>query len=158
VTDEDFCAPAGGHKQPWLNLALYGDRDIPTAYFDAAVAIAETIHNDPHWRDWWSQAEQRELVIVVNYAAKSLRSSITARRGQTWASFRMDEARFRGRGAGALAHLAHTDMEMTFTQVSAALDIPLPPEVPRPADATPPTAESVAARERLAELRRHHRP
>ncbi|MDW4908989.1 DUF4240 domain-containing protein [Streptomyces sp. ADMS] len=144
-------------RGPWLDIALYGDRDIPTAYFDAAIAIAETIDKDPHWRDWWSQAEPRELTIAVNYAATSGRSSIATRRGQTWATFRMEESRFRGRGAGALAHLACTDMETIFVQVSAALNMPIPGEIPRPANATPPTPESVASRERLAELRKRHR-
>ena len=147
--------------QPWLNVVLYrngdGDGNIPAAYFDAMIAMADTIHNDPRWRAWWSGAEQRELTISVNYSAKSGRGSVTARGGRTWASFRMEESRFRGRGAGALAHLAHTDLATVFARVSTALDMPVPGDIPRPADATAPTPENVASRERLADLRKRHR-
>ncbi|MEW2119079.1 hypothetical protein AB0945_28585 [Streptomyces sp. NPDC005474] len=119
--------------------------------------MGDAIHNDPRWRAWWSGAEQRELTISVNYSAKCGRGSVSARGGRTWASFRMEESRFRGRGAGALAHLAHTDMETVFSRVSTALDMPVPGDIPLPADATPPTPENVASRERLADLRKRHR-
>ncbi|WP_422125797.1 class I SAM-dependent methyltransferase [Streptomyces graminilatus] len=142
----------------WLSMALYGDNGIPTAYFDAMSGMVEAIHSDPRWCDWWAQAVQPALVIDINCTARSGRSRVNDRKGQTWASFRLDESRFRGWGAGGLAQLACTDMEIVFTRVSAALDLPLPAEVPRPANAVPPTAERVAARERLAELRRRHRP
>ena len=141
----------------WLNVALHGTDDIPAPYFDAACALAESINADPHWRTWWSGTDQRDLTIDIEYGALPERSTVTVRKGQAWASFRMQASRFKGRTPGTLAYLAYTDMETVFARVSAELTTGAPPAVRQPANATPPTSESNAARKRLAELRSRHR-
>lgn len=142
----------------WPNLALWcEDGHIPSAYFDAAGAIAESIHADPDWRTWWSSAGGGELLIEFEFGDRHERTRISVRRGQVWASFRLEASRFKGRPPGVLAYLACTDMETAFTQVSAELAMVPPPALPLPSHATPPTPKSEAARERLAELRRRHR-
>ncbi|MFP1628973.1 DUF4240 domain-containing protein [Streptomyces sp. 5K101] len=145
---------------PWLSLALHGDNDIPVAYFDAAGTVVELMRSDSQWRTWWSRAEQSDLAIEIEYGSRTERNSVTTRKGRAWASFRRNEARFRGLNKGALAYLAATDLEEVFTLVSTSLSLPTPPQVPRPAQATPPTRRTEAARARLEELRqrRHKRP
>ncbi|WP_351231387.1 DUF4240 domain-containing protein [Streptomyces sp. NPDC002133] len=143
---------------PWLSLALHGDSDIPVAYFDAAGTVVEMIHDDPQWRTWWSsRAEQRDLAIEIEYTAQAERSSVTARSGVAWASFRRNDSRFRGLNKGRLANLAAADLEAVLALVSSSLSLPTPPQVPRPAQATPPTRREDAARARLEELRQRHR-
>ncbi|MFF7603348.1 hypothetical protein [Streptomyces mirabilis] len=142
----------------WLNLALWcGDGHIPASYFDAACAVAESIHADPDRRTWWSSAEGGDLTIEVEFGDRYGRTNISVRRGQIWASFRLEASRFKGRTPGVLTYLACTDMETARTQVSAELAMVTPPALPLPSNATPPTLKSEAARERLAELRRRHR-
>lgn len=141
----------------WLSLALYGDNDIPAAYFAAACAAVETVHGDPMWRAWWSHAEQHDLVIEIEYTSRAERSRVTARKGRARVSFRRNGSRFRGLNKGGLAHLAATDLEAVLTLVSTSLSLPTPPRVPRPAHATPPTGREEAARARLEELRQRHR-
>ncbi|MEU6012345.1 hypothetical protein [Streptomyces sp. NPDC047453] len=64
----------------WLNLALHGDGDIPAPYFDAAVAVAESINADPDWRTWWSSAERGELTIEIEFGDWYGRTSVAVRR------------------------------------------------------------------------------
>ncbi|WP_078503905.1 DUF4240 domain-containing protein [Streptomyces viridochromogenes] len=142
---------------PWLNLALHGENDIPAAYFDAAGAVVDMVHDDPQWRTWWSRAEQRGLDIEIEYISQAERSRVTTRKGRAWASFRRNGSRFRGLNEGGLAYLAATDLEAIFTLVATSLSLPTPPHVPRPAHATPPTRRDDAARARLEELRQRHR-
>ncbi|WP_079085101.1 DUF4240 domain-containing protein [Streptomyces dysideae] len=142
---------------PWLTLALHGDRDIPAAYFDAVGAVIGMVQGDPQWRTWWSRAEQRDLAIEIECTSQAERSSVTARSGRAWASFRRNDSRFRGLNKGGLAYLAATDLEAILTLVSTSLSLPTPPQVPRPAHATPPTRRDDAARSRLEELRQRHR-
>lgn len=78
------------------------------------------------------------------------------RKGRAWASFRRNGSRFRGLNKGGLAYLAATDLEAILTLVSTSLSLPTPPQVPRPAHATPPTNRNDAARTRLEELRQRH--
>ncbi|WP_189787970.1 hypothetical protein [Streptomyces capitiformicae] len=141
----------------WLSLALYGDNDIPAAYFDAACAVVETAHDDSMWRVWWSHAEQHDLVIEIAYTLRAERSRVTARQGRAWVSFRRNGSRFRRLNKGGLAHLAATDLEAVLTLVSTSLNLPTPPRVPRAAHATSPTEREEAARARLEVLRQRHR-
>ncbi|MGQ4479346.1 hypothetical protein [Streptomyces sp. SAS_276] len=141
----------------WLNVALHGADDIPAPYFDAACALAESINADPHWRTWWSGTDQRDLTIDIEYGTLPERSTVAVRKGQAWASFRMEASRFKGRTSSALAYLAYTDMGTFFAQVATELATGALPSVRRPANATPPTPQSNAARKRLAELRSRHR-
>ncbi|MFF3244245.1 hypothetical protein ACFYWY_11030 [Streptomyces sp. NPDC002870] len=142
---------------PWLSLALHGDTDIPAAYFDAAVTVVEMVQGAPQWRTWWSRAEQRDLDIEIEYTSQAERSCVTTRKGRAWASFRKNGSRFRGLNKGGLAYLAATDLEAILTLVSTSLSLPTPPQVPRPAHATPPTRRDDVARARLEELRQRHR-
>ncbi|MEV6653736.1 hypothetical protein [Streptomyces sp. NPDC051219] len=141
----------------WLSVALHGDNDIPAAYFDAAGTVVDMVHDDPQWRAWWSRAEQRHLDIEIEYTSQAERSRVTTRKGRAWASFRRNGSRFRGLNKGGLAHLAATDLEAILTLVSTSLSLPTPPQVPRPAHATPPTKRDDAARARLEKLRQRHR-
>ncbi|MDX3569297.1 DUF4240 domain-containing protein [Streptomyces sp. ID05-47C] len=142
---------------PWLSLAPHSENDIPTAYFETVGIVVEMIHTDPQWRTWWSRAEQRELSIEIEYTSQPERNNVTLRRGQAWASFRRNNSRFRGLNKNSLAALAVTDIEEILTLVSKSLGLPTPPQVPRPAHATPPTRKHEAARARLEELRQRHR-
>lgn len=142
---------------PWLSLAMHSDNDIPAAYFETVDTVVEMFHADPQWRTWWSRAEQRDLSIEIEYTAQTERSNVTLRRGQAWASFRRNDSRFRGLNKSGLAALAVTDIEKILTLVSTSLSLPTPPQVPRPAHATPPTRKHDAARARLEELRQRHR-
>jgi hypothetical protein len=142
---------------PWLSLALHGENEIPAAYFDAAGAVVDMVHDDPQWRTWWSRAEQRGLDIEIEYTSQAERSRVTTRKGRAWASFRRNGSRFRGLNKGGLAYLAATDLEAILTLVATSLRLPTPPQVPRPVHATPPTRRDDAARVRLEELRQRHR-
>lgn len=164
MTEGEFCmddpeepTAIATRDAPWLSLALHGDNDIPPAYFDAAGAVVDMVHNDPQWRTWWSHAEQRDLDIEIEYSSQSERSRVTTRKGRAWASFRRNGSRFRGLNKGGLAYLAATDLEAILTLISTSLSLPTPPPVPRPAHATPPTRRGDAARARLEELRQRHR-
>ncbi|MET9039434.1 DUF4240 domain-containing protein [Streptomyces mirabilis] len=150
---EKATAVATGYA-PWLSLALHAENDIPAAYFDAAGAVVDVIHHDPQWRTWWSRAEQRDLDIEIEYTSQAEYSRVTTRKRRAWASFRRSGSRFRGLNKGGLAYLAATDLEAIFTLVSTSLSLPTPPQVPRPAHATPPTRQGDATRARLEELRR----
>ncbi|MFE5853510.1 DUF4240 domain-containing protein [Streptomyces sp. NPDC056500] len=141
----------------WLSLALHGDIDIPTAYFDAANSAVDMVHKDPQWSTWWSHSEQRDLNIEIAYTSLAERSHVATRKGRAWASFCKNGSRFRGLNKGGLAHLAATDLEAVFARVSTSLNLPTPPQVPRLAHATPPTRQNDAARTRLEELRQRHR-
>lgn len=140
----------------WLTLALHGDIDIPRAYFDAACTTVDMVQNDSRWRTWWSHAEQGDLNIEIAYASLAERSHVATRKGRVWASFRKDGASFRGLNRGGLAYLAATDLDAMFALVSTSLSLPTPPQVPRLAQATPPTRQNAAARTRLRELRQRH--
>ncbi|QUC61557.1 DUF4240 domain-containing protein [Streptomyces sp. A2-16] len=153
---DESAATATGNAR-WLSLALHGDHDIPTAYFDAACTVVEMIHDDPQWRTWWSHADQLSLEIDIDCTSQEEGSHVTTRKGQTWASFRKSGSRFRGLTKGGLSYLAAMDMEAVFALVSTSLRMPTPPQVPRPAHATPPTSRDDTARARLEELRRRHR-
>ncbi|MBB6421579.1 DUF4240 domain-containing protein [Streptomyces sp. AK010] len=142
---------------PWLIVAVHGDRDIPTAYFDAADTVVEMVQGDPQWKTWWSRSATHDLAIEIEYTSQAERSSVTTRRGRVQASFRRNDSRFRGLNKGGLAYLAATDLEAVLTLVSTSLRLPSPPEVPRPAHATPPTRRDGVARARLEELRQRHR-
>ncbi|MEU6520006.1 hypothetical protein [Streptomyces sp. NPDC046978] len=76
---EESTAVATGDAA-WLRLALHGDNDIPTAYFDAAGTVVDMIHDDPQWRTWWSRAEQRDLDIEIEYTSQAERSRGTTRK------------------------------------------------------------------------------
>ncbi|MET8965463.1 hypothetical protein ABZX69_39410 [Streptomyces sp. NPDC004074] len=141
----------------WLSLALHGDNDIPTTYFDAAGAVVDMIHADPQWRTWWSRAEQRDLDIEIEYTSQAERSRVTTRKRRAFASVRRNGSRFPGLNKGRLTHLAATDLEAIFTHVSTSLSLPTPPQVPRPAHAIPPTKQDEATHARLEELRQRHR-
>ncbi|MGA4979858.1 hypothetical protein [Streptomyces cinereoruber] len=141
----------------WLNLAVHGEIDIPTAYYDAAGAVIEVVQNDPQWRAWWLHATQSELVIEIAYTTQEERGSVHTRKGRAWASFCRNRSRLRGLNKGGLAYLAAMDMEAVLTLVSTSLSLPKPPQVPLPVDATPPTRKDEAARARLQELRERHR-
>jgi hypothetical protein len=141
----------------WLNLALHGDNEIPSAYFDAAGTVVKMIHEDPRWRTWWSSAGQLSLEIDIDYTSQAETNRVTTRKGRAWASFRRSGSRFRGLNKGGLAYLATTDLEAVLALVSTSLRMPTPPEVPRPAHATAPTRRDDTARARLEELRKRHR-
>lgn len=141
----------------WLNLALHGEGEIPAPYFDAVSAVAESINADPDWRTWWSNTELGELTVEIEFGDRSDSASVSVRRGQAWASFRLEASRFKGNAPGTLAYLACIDLEAAFAQVSVELNTGAPPTVPFPANATPPTPKNQAARERLAQLRRRRR-
>jgi hypothetical protein len=142
---------------PWLILAVHGDRDIPTAYFDAAGTVVKMVQGDPQWKTWWSRSAKHDLAIEIEYTSQAERSSVTTRRGRVQASFRRNDSRFRGLNKGGLAYLAATDLEAVLTLVSTSLSLPSAPQVPRPAHAILPTRRDDAARARLEELRQRHR-
>jgi hypothetical protein len=144
-------------ETPWLNLALHGDNEIPSAYFDAAGTVVEMIHDDPQWRAWWSSAEQLSLEIDIDYTSQAENSRVATRKGRAWASFRRSGSRFRGLNKSRLAYLATTDLDAVLALVSTSLRMPTPPQVPRPAHATAPTRQDDTARARLEELRQRHR-
>ncbi|MFF7947334.1 DUF4240 domain-containing protein [Streptomyces griseorubiginosus] len=158
LMDEPEDPTAGARRAvPWLNLALHGDNEIPSAYFDAVGTVVETIHDDAQWRTWWSSTEQLSLEIDIDYTSQAESSRVTTRKGRAWASFIRSGSRFRGLNKGRLAYLATTDLEAVFALVSTSLRMATPPQVPRPAHATPPTRQDDTARARLEELRRRHR-
>ncbi|MFE5908156.1 DUF4240 domain-containing protein [Streptomyces wedmorensis] len=156
AVEPDAAADAAAGNPPWLSIALHGESEIPTAYFDAATSVAETIQNDPRWRAWWSQAEPQDLTIEVELGLRAERNNFTTRKARLWASFRRDSSRFRGSNKNTLAHLAATDLQSFLTLTATFLNLPAHPPVPLPPHTTPPTSRRDAARTRLEELRRRH--
>ncbi|KOG13981.1 MULTISPECIES: hypothetical protein [Streptomyces] len=156
MAEPDASADAAAGDPPWLSLALHGESEIPTAYFDTATSVAETIRNDPRWRAWWSQTEPRDLTLEVGLNPRAERNNFTTRKARLWASFRRDSSRFGGLNKNTLAYLAATDLESFLTLAATFLNLPAHPSVPLPSHATPPTSRRDAARTRLEELRRRH--
>ncbi|MFF6906216.1 DUF4240 domain-containing protein [Streptomyces sp. NPDC012389] len=144
-------------ETPWIMFVLHSEDSIPAAYFDASGDVVEMIHKASQWKSWWSNAEQHSLTIEIEYVSQPESHGVTTRKGEAWASFRNSGSRFRGLNKGGLAHLAVTDLESALAFVSTALNLPVPPEVPRLARAVPPTRDNDGARARLEELRRRHR-
>ncbi|MFB6840621.1 DUF4240 domain-containing protein [Streptomyces sp. NPDC056361] len=157
VTESNESKTIEEAETPWIRLALHGTSDIPVAYFDAAGDVVQMIQDDPKWNAWWSPAEQRDLDIEIEYASLAERNSFSARGGMVWVSLRRKISHFRGLNSGGLAHLAATDIESALSRTAASLGIPVPPQVPIPAHAKPPTPNRDAARARLDELRKRHR-